>query len=160
MKTCSKCGIEKPDGDFYKAKRQKSGFHSACKDCHMICTKAGRRLKKKERAEYECERRKGSRFKQSLIHARSRAKRDDYKPCSATPKELKAAFTGFCDVCGVPELECDRKLHMDHCHITGELRGFLCRSCNLGLGFFKDSDDILLNAMRYLAKHETSTKGI
>lgn len=160
MKTCTKCGVEKPDGDFYKAKRVKSGFHSECKTCHKICSQASRRKNKKGRAKYEWKRRKGSRFNQSLICARSRAKKDDHEPCNATTKELKAAFTGFCDVCGVPELECDRKLHMDHCHITGELRGFLCRSCNLGLGFFKDSDDILLSAMKYMAKHDTNKKVI
>jgi len=34
MKTCSKCGIEKPLTDFYADKRNKMGYRSYCKECH------------------------------------------------------------------------------------------------------------------------------
>lgn len=33
---------------------------------------------------------------------------------------------GRCEVCGDPH----RKLHIDHCHETGRVRGLLCPSCN------------------------------
>ena len=33
MKVCSKCGIEKDEGEFYKNKRNKSGLNSQCKSC-------------------------------------------------------------------------------------------------------------------------------
>lgn len=39
---------------------------------------------------------------------------------------------------------------IDHCHETGAVRGILCRSCNVGLGNFKDSKANLMSAIRYL----------
>jgi hypothetical protein len=33
MKTCTKCGIEKPLIDFYKQKTTKSGYRASCKQC-------------------------------------------------------------------------------------------------------------------------------
>lgn len=39
---------------------------------------------------------------------------------------------------------------MDHNHVTGKYRGYICHSCNRGLGMFKDSIDILKNAINYL----------
>ena len=43
---------------------------------------------------------------------------------------------------------------LDHCHETGEFRGFLCTNCNTGLGKFTDDPDILLNAIAYLQGHK------
>ena len=40
--------------------------------------------------------------------------------------------------------------HVDHNHATGEFRGFLCHSCNVGLGCFKDNDALLEKALRYI----------
>jgi len=39
---------------------------------------------------------------------------------------------------------------VDHCHTTGNIRGILCRECNLLLGLAKDNEQILLNAVQYL----------
>lgn len=39
---------------------------------------------------------------------------------------------------------------IDHCHDTGVVRGILCSSCNTGLGYFKDSEPIMLAAIEYL----------
>ena len=40
----------------------------------------------------------------------------------------------------------------DHCHKTDEFRGWLCHSCNIGLGMLKDSTDNLKRAITYLEK--------
>jgi DNA-directed RNA polymerase subunit RPC12/RpoP len=40
--------------------------------------------------------------------------------------------------------------HIDHDHNTGEVRGLLCRDCNLGLGYFKDRVELLKDAIKYL----------
>ena len=54
----------------------------------------------------------------------------------------------LCAICGGDKgLEA---LALDHCHSTGKLRGLLCRDCNLGLGNFKDSIEILHRAIEYL----------
>jgi hypothetical protein len=41
---------------------------------------------------------------------------------------------------------------LDHCHDTGNFRGFLCHRCNRGLGGFDDSVATLKRAIKYLEK--------
>ena len=56
-----------------------------------------------------------------------------------------------CDCCGgSDELE---KLHLDHDHKTGIFRGYLCRSCNTGIGSLGDNIEGLQKALTYLRKH-------
>jgi len=47
--------------------------------------------------------------------------------------------------CSIVERHC-----IDHCHATGKIRGLLCDDCNIGLGKFKDREEVLLEAARYL----------
>lgn len=42
--------------------------------------------------------------------------------------------------------------HIDHDHVTGNIRGVLCCNCNRGLGMFKDNTDLILKAINYLNK--------
>lgn len=41
---------------------------------------------------------------------------------------------------------------IDHNHKTGEIRGVLCRWCNLGIGWLREDIVILKNAISYLEK--------
>jgi hypothetical protein len=51
------------------------------------------------------------------------------------------------------EMNCGRKaVHLDHCHITGVFRGWLCYGCNLGLGALGDTAESLRNGLDYLAR--------
>jgi hypothetical protein len=45
-----------------------------------------------------------------------------------------------------------KRLNIDHCHSTGRVRGLLCDACNRALGLFKDSPDLMLKAISYLAR--------
>lgn len=41
---------------------------------------------------------------------------------------------------------------IDHCHVTGKVRGLLCNNCNWALGHTKDDPKILRRLMSYLHK--------
>ena len=43
-----------------------------------------------------------------------------------------------------------RVLCIDHCHVTGRVRGLLCRSCNSALGLYADNPRLLRAALAYL----------
>lgn len=43
-------------------------------------------------------------------------------------------------------------IHVDHNHITGEIRGLACRAHNVGLGMFGDNWKQLIKAANYLLK--------
>jgi hypothetical protein len=43
--------------------------------------------------------------------------------------------------------------HIDHDHVTGQVRGLLCHRCNMGIGFFLDDAEIIKAAARYVTKH-------
>jgi hypothetical protein len=60
---------------------------------------------------------------------------------------------GCCKVCGCSMSlvgKSSESCHIDHDHKTGKVRGLLCRSCNLALGFTKDSPKILQRLIGYL----------
>lgn len=68
---------------------------------------------------------------------------------SDTYKALLALQGGACAGCGaVPEPR--RKLYLDHDHLTGIVRGLLCRNCNFALGFAQDDVSILVHLVKYL----------
>lgn len=55
---------------------------------------------------------------------------------------------GVCKICGGTNKL--NRLSVDHDHVTGRIRGLLCIKCNLGIGNFKDSKELLLKAVEYL----------
>ena len=60
-----------------------------------------------------------------------------------------------CQCCGLHK----GKLELDHSAVTGEFRGYICRSCNLGIGCLGDCSDGVLNAYYYLKKqHDRVTE--
>jgi hypothetical protein len=61
---------------------------------------------------------------------------------------LLAAQGGGCAICKAPPKT--RRLHVDHDHKTGAVRGLLCHRCNRGLPTWV-SPDWLLKAATYVA---------
>lgn len=51
-----------------------------------------------------------------------------------------------CAVCG----ETNKKLYVDHCHITFLIRGLICAKCNMGIAKLGDSISGVLKALLYL----------
>lgn len=62
---------------------------------------------------------------------------------------------GLCMICNRRPEESrkgDRRLHVDHDHNTGRIRGLLCQLCNIGIGAFRDSSSLLFDAAKYLSR--------
>lgn len=57
-----------------------------------------------------------------------------------------------CAICGGIN-KSGRRLHIDHNHKTGDVRGLLCFGCNGGLGGFRDNQTLLKKAIDYLRLH-------
>lgn len=55
-----------------------------------------------------------------------------------------------CKICGNPEKVKNRDLAVDHCHVTGKIRGLLCFRCNTAIGKFEDNPELLKKALAYL----------
>lgn len=55
---------------------------------------------------------------------------------------------GVCPICGLVLIP--PEIAFDHDHKTGVFRGWLCRTCNSGLGHFRDDVRLLALAQDYL----------
>ena len=58
-----------------------------------------------------------------------------------------AKQNGRCAICHEPG-----KLHIDHDHATGRLRGMLCGSCNRAIGLLKDNPERMRSAAYYVER--------
>jgi Recombination endonuclease VII len=53
---------------------------------------------------------------------------------------------GLCAICE----KLLNKPHIDHCHLTGRVRGLLCKDCNNALGLFREDVKIMRSAIDYI----------
>jgi hypothetical protein len=67
--------------------------------------------------------------KKYLINVRAK-----YGLSASEHRELFEFQQGQCAICFVHQDQIPTRLHVDHCHGTGSVRGLLCRNCNLALG--------------------------
>lgn len=58
---------------------------------------------------------------------------------------------GLCACCYKDLALTVRRPHLDHDHITGAIRGILCRGCNMGIGQLGDNIKGVMNALEYLS---------
>lgn len=141
MKTCSKCNQELSLTEFYK--RDQTRYRSACKKCEVA-------------ANLERYRKTGGKAAQAV-----RSRKHNLKKYGLTAEQYDLMLEsqgGVCAICsteGAFESRQGYRLFVDHCHITGNVRGLLCHSCNAGLGHFRDSTQLLETASRYLNENRS-----
>jgi len=165
MKKCNKCELNKKNEEFYKNSHSSDGLKSICKNCTSITAKIyydeniekikqysqKHHLKNKE----EYNKRNRERFRNNP----ELKKKNRIRPYKITQEQLDLLMSVSnykCNICNLSQ-EDNKKLfkkdlNIDHCHKTGIIRGILCHSCNLGLGYFKDKIELLDKAKIYLSK--------
>lgn len=60
-----------------------------------------------------------------------------------------------CITCNRHETDFPRRMHVDHNHLTGKVRGLLCINCNNALGHVRENIQTLRNLAFYLEFHTT-----
>lgn len=127
----------KPLAEFYGHPATRSKVHSACKACF------------KERCRAHRQKHPG-RWKVYELRASLRRR---YGITLPGYHRLVAAQQGACAICGTEKASArTARLHVDHDHATGVVRGLLCGNCNNGLGRFAHSIERLEQAAAYLRR--------
>ena len=145
QKLCLKCNVLKNKEHFYIHKQ--NGLSAYCKDCSKEQVKEYRK-KNPEKIKSLKEK-----YKETRKEIRKPTERRNHLKIKygITEIEYEKMFNNQDGKCLLCDKKCDyRKLHIDHCHSTGKIRGLLCSNCNLGLGNFKDNIETLKKAIEYL----------
>ncbi len=136
MKKCISCGVLKDYSEYHtRGGRQRHLFKSSCKECH----------KKRAKAYYH---KVNTPDKQ-----RSHNLKRSFGISVETYEDMLSKQNGLCKICKVPASSLSKRLAVDHDHKTGKIRGLLCLYCNTGLGKFRDSTDLMLEAIKYLKEN-------
>jgi hypothetical protein len=85
---------------------------------------------------------------------RGRTLQKKYGITEADYEQMLVEQGGGCAICGTDSPRGRAAVfHVDHCHVSGKVRGLLCNSCNHTLGNARDEVDILQSAAAYLVRH-------
>ena len=72
-------------------------------------------------------------------------------------KEMFEKQDGKCAVCEAPGALLNQYgkvgLHVDHNHVTGQVRQLLCSNCNTALGLLKESPDTIRKLLSYVERN-------
>jgi len=167
MKRCSKCGGEKAESEFYAAKGTRDGLRGECKTCFAArarCWYAANRERVIARVT-RWQQENPDRHRATQQKVRDRRKplaREDHLQRTfgitvADYEGMLEAQGGGCAICGRPPRR-GSSLHVDHDHVTGQVRGLLCFKCNGGLGQFGDDLEQLSRAVGYLTRQDGLTQ--
>ena len=168
MKTCKKCKEEKPLDQYSAITRGRAsklgGIYVAatCKEC----TKRSSLDSAKRRRLLDPEKTKEKDRKYRLNNARNCRSASLKYRFGITADDYDVMYDnqkGCCAICGIHSSDYTNKtklrLHVDHCHTTGMIRGLLCNSCNTSLGGFKDNEEIMSKAIAYIQNHAKLHEG-
>lgn len=152
-KICTGCDKRKPFSEFNVNGKYADGTISYKPKCKVCLLPESR---KRQQNNYKKQRAANKRSYDK--HEESRYVKDKCRKYDLIPEELNFLINYHnekCAICGEPETSKDnqgnvRRLAIDHCHKTGEVRGMLCHAHNVGLGAFQDNIKHLNSAIKYL----------
>ena len=183
LHTCTKCGIEKPESEFYSVtQRGITRLRRICKECFRaqlrdhsedgkpegrVCSQCGiykplTQFHKHKICLYGVEPMcKLCRLEQRRAYNRrypERIRNTDLKAKYGMTIEdynaMHARQNGKCAICGTSE----EKLVVDHNHKTGQVRELLCHLCNAMIGCAREDVAILTSAVAYLQREQHSER--
>jgi|TARA_B100000287_G_scaffold379137_1_gene382045 hypothetical protein len=91
--------------------------------------------------------------KRKLIYQREYDLKKLYNLTEKQYLALKKKQKYKCAICFEPETE-EKRLHVDHSHVTGLVRGLLCNLCNKSLGMLLDSPILLGRMIGYIRTYD------
>ena len=144
-KWCNGCKLPWPEKNFVKSRTSTDGLATQCKSCTSSY------MKKRYERDKERINAKSKEWRLANPERNNRTKyryklKSKYGITEEKYKELIQKQNGLCANTNCNNLLTD----VDHCHKTGIVRGLLCKSCNLTLGFVKDDVDLLQGLINYL----------
>lgn len=161
-KVCRKCGVEKHHAQFHIDRSTPDGLKYRCRICTNKAKAAWRarnvdKIRASRRAEHSRNR------ERYLAYYATKGRRNVFKWKLETKfgitvdkfDKMVEEQSGLCAICAESPSEANghrhkHRLHIDHDHKTGKVRGLLCNNCNAALGYFHDNPDRLLLAYDYL----------
>lgn len=123
MKRCTKCGQSKPIAEFTTLCSGKRAGYTlpTCRDCANASARDY--LRRKPR---------------SPEYVRNARLKTLYGITLADYSRMFAEQGGRCRLCRREPLPKYPNLDVDHCHRTKRVRGLLCRTCNIHIGFIEN----------------------
>jgi hypothetical protein len=146
-KECFKCNKKLPLIDFYTHKQMKDGHLNKC----IICAKKDSSIRAQQPAvkiKHNIESRKQYPTRKEWYKSYSRFK--NHGITKETYFKMLEDQNNVCKICKKEQHMKDRDLYIDHCHVTGKVRGLLCANCNTAIGMFNDSLELMQTAMDYI----------
>lgn len=163
-KICKKCHREKSLSQFRSYKRgSKKQARPECRECELKDKKKYRDSHKKQMSdEFKRWTNKGDNRQKRIEYCREwRKKNPDYRRqymlnyhygmSLEEHKQMYVEQNGCCAICSEP-VEYN-KIHTDHDHKTGKVRGLLCAGCNHFLSAL-DNIEFFNSALDYLNGHK------
>lgn len=145
MKTCRQCGETKDFSCFGIDRSKKSGVRHICRECVKKYMVEYNRSPSRRAISASVERK----AKLADQHLKRR-----YGVTSKDKQRIMAEQLGVCAVCKTP-FDGPRDSNLDHNHVTGQVRGVLCRKCNIAAGHLNDSSQRAAGMLAYLSHWES-----
>lgn len=149
FKTCTSCGKVKALKFFCKRWADRKNRHEQCDACRKRKREEWRSRRGKD---YTTEWKKKTSANWEAYH--NSVDKYNAKKVGLSWEEylrISKEQNGLCMICKKPNtIKYNRRLVLDHDHVTEKFRGLLCHHCNLMLGASKDNPETLLAAVKYL----------
>jgi hypothetical protein len=162
-KACRKCGVVKPLSEFYQQRGMKDGHRHNCMSCHKQGSKDWYSRNREDWIQHVAQWKRTNRDRVNASNRRRRVERGDELKRKERAGHLRRKYglklshfdmlvtaqLGMCAICHRIEME---RLHVDHDHASGRVRGLLCGKCNKAIGLLGDDPRLVLSAETYLRR--------